>query len=322
MKKTWKLFLLSKQDIELAKEEVLALAKPENYILDENILILKPKTKIKLNKRLAYTNAIHRFLFETTTEQLEEKVKKFNWNKIYKRNFAVRVKIRKNRSQTFEKYIAEIIWKKLKNPEVNLKNPKTEINFFITKDKAYCGLLEHNIKKDWQERKPHLRPALHPSSLNPKLAKACINLTGIERGKLFDPFCGTGGILIEAGLMNLKPIGYDIDKIMVKKAKINLKYYKINAIVKQQNALQIKNKLGYVVTDLPYGKNTKKQNLEDLYLGFLRILEKKLKFKAAVMFPDFIDYKKLIKQTKFKIENEFSYYLHKSLTKKIILLSV
>jgi tRNA (guanine10-N2)-dimethyltransferase len=314
-----KLFLLSKQDVELAKDEVLALTKVKDYKIDDNILILK--TDKNLSKRLAYTNGIYKLLFESTHKQLENDVKKFNWNKIYKRNFAVRVNIRNWRSQSFENRISELIYDKLKNPKVYLKNPTTFINFFITKKKVYCCLLEHSIEKDWIERKAHLRPELHPSSLNPKLAKAVINLTGIEKGSVIDPFCGSGGILIEAGLMKLKPIGYDLDRIMINRTKINLKHYKIKAIVEQQNALKLKRKLDYVVTDLPYGKNTKKQNLEELYLDFLKLLEKKLTKKAVVMFPDFIDHKKLIKQTKLKIEKEFDYYLHKSLSKKILLLS-
>ncbi|MFC1727936.1 DNA methyltransferase [Nanoarchaeota archaeon] len=314
-----KLFNISKQDLELAKEEVLALTKAKEYKIDDNILILK--TNKKLDKRLSYTNGIYKFLFECGSKQLESAVKKFNWNKVYKKNFAVRVNVRNWRSQSFEKRIAEIIYDKLKNPKVYLKNPTTFINFFITKKKVYCCLLEHSIKKDWQERKAHLRPELHPSSLNPKLAKAVINLTGIEKGSLIDPFCGSGGILIEAGLMKLKPVGYDLDRIMVNRTKINLKHYKIKGEVKQENALKLKRKLDYVVTDLPYGKNTKKQNLEELYLNFLQLLEKKLTKKAVVMFPDFIDYKKLIKNTKLKIEKEFDYYLHKSLSKKILVLS-
>ena len=75
------------------------------------------------------------------------------------------------------------------------------------------------------ERKAHLRPELQPTSLHPRLARALINLTGIRKGILLEPFCGAGGILLEAGLMGIKTVGYDIDKIVLKKCKINLNFY-------------------------------------------------------------------------------------------------
>jgi len=60
------------------------------------------------------------------------------------------------------------------------------------------------LKSGFGKRKPHMRPGFHPSSLNPKLARAFVNLTGIRKGTIVDMFCGTGGILIEAGL--IRPI--------------------------------------------------------------------------------------------------------------------
>ena len=188
--------------------------------------------------------------------------------------------------------------------------------------KIICNNKEIEITKSFLKRKPHLRPQLHPSSLNPKLAKALINITGIKKGKLLDPFCGSAGILIEAAFMDLKPIGYDIDEVMLRRAIINLTHYKIkNFDLKLKDATKIKEKHDYIVTDLPYGKNTASKDLNKLYSSFLKNLKLILKKKAVISFPDFIDYKKLIKSAKLKIEKEFDYYLHKSLSKKIILIN-
>ena len=78
-----------------------------------------------------------------------------------------------------------------------------------------------------------------------------------EKEILLDPFCGTGGFLIEAGLMGIKSIGYDINKIMIKGCKDNLEYFKIKGYkIKTKNALNIDDKFNCLVTDLPYGLNS------------------------------------------------------------------
>ncbi|MFH1324651.1 MAG: hypothetical protein ABIH64_05350, partial [Nanoarchaeota archaeon] len=98
----------------------------------------------------------------------------------------------------------------------------------------------------------------------------------------------------------------------------------------------------YIVSDLPYGLNTsiwvkkgnenkklslkqkdKKQrikNIEEFYLKFLKILKKILKKKAVIIFPNYVNYKSLIKKANLKIEKEFSQFIHGSLTRKIVVL--
>ena len=197
----------------------------------------------------------------------------------------------------------------------------TRLSFSFLKRFAYTKKINNKeLKQEFSKRRAHLRPGFHPSSLNPKLARAFVNLTGIRKGTIVDAFCGTGGILIEAGLIGLKPIGYDIDKAMLKKAELNFKHYKIKYYrLYQKDARKIKRKFNYVVADLPYGIATKKFD-KNLYLDFLKNLKKILKKRAVIGFPDFCPYKKLVKQAKLKIINEFTIYLHKNLSKKIIVL--
>ena len=266
------LFLLSKEDIELAKEEVLALTKSKNHKLDENLLILN--TKKELTDRLAYTHYIFKLLFKTklNTKNFIRKINSFNWNKIYKNDFCVRVK---GKAKYTEPKLADLIWKRLRNPKVSLNNAKTNIFFIFTKDNIYATKLISNIKKDYDARKSHNRDIAQPYSLHPKLARAMVNLTGIQNGEIVDPFCGTGGILIEAGLMGLKPIGYDINPWMLKASEKNLKQFKIKSyILKQNDATKLKDKIMYLTADLPYSRNTKMANLDELYFNFLNNLKK------------------------------------------------
>ena len=248
-----------------------------------------------------------------------------------------------------EKNLAGYIWSSITKPKVDLSNPKTKIELFMVNDKVYCGLLIFENKENFEKRKAHLRPFQNPSSLHPKLARALVNISGINKQEtLLDPFCGTGGFLIEAGLMGIKAVGHDISKDMVKGSEENLKHFKIkNYKIINKNALNINKKFDYAVTDLPYGLNSnvylqfnknslkyksntinlknKKENsineIKQFYLKFLKTLRKALKNKAVVVFPSYVDYRRLLKTSKFRIEKEFSIYVHRSLTRKIVKVS-
>lgn len=305
------IFLLSKLNLNLSKEEVLQLFKIKSYELIDNLLIID--NKIKLYDRLAYTKAIYQLLFISNKKEIKKRIKSFNWNKIYKKNYCVRFNGTTNYN---ESEFADLIYRKLRNPKTNLEKPETLIELFFIKNKVIATKLIWKNKERFEKRKPHLRPELSPTSLDPRLARCLINLTGIKKGIILDPFCGTGGLLIEAGLSKLKPIGYDIDKITFKKCKINLDYYNIKDYkLYNKDSLTIKKKYDYIVTDLPYGQSSKKD--KQLYSNFLRILKKILKKRGVIVFPNKVN-KRLLR--KFKIIKEFKYYLHKNLTKNIILL--
>jgi len=371
------IFLLSGDYLDLGKEEVISLFNIQNYNLIDRLLIagLNENLDKNLVKRLALTKSIYKMLFECKIEDLTDSMKNFGWNSIYQDSFCLRIhdsndndykfnnkidnkKIKNKKFPTTsgvkgdgrnpfaipsEKELAGHIWRNVNNPKVDLENSKTQIQLFIIKNKAYCGLLVYENKEDFESRKSHKRPFPHPSSLHPKVARALANISGIkEKEILLDPFCGTGGFLIEAGLMGLKTLGYDINKIMINGCIRNLKHYKIkNYKIKNNNATNINDRFDYIVTDLPYGLNSnvmlkyekdwkkhrlnlkiqKKdfhKNLEQFYLLFLKNLRKKLKKKAVIVFPDYVDYKKLLKQSKFKIEKEFEQYVHRSLRREIV----
>ena len=61
--------------------------------------------------------------------------------------------------------------------------------------------------------------------------------------------------------------------------------------------------------------------MEEFYSEFLKNLRKKIKKKAVIVFPSYADYKKLLKKNGFKIEFEYSDYVHRSLTRKMVRVS-
>jgi len=292
------IFELSKEDLRLAEAEVLAQNQPKQFALIGNLLF---SDTAKHYKTLAYTKAVHKYLGEDET--------KINWQKLYKGSFCVRA------HGMDERAVAGRIWHKLKNPKVNLTKPKTKI--VILNQKYYAIELFHN-EEDFEKRKNKFRPEPHPSSMNPKLARVMINLTGAKKGdKLLDPFCGSGGILIEAGFAGLKPVGSDIDQIMLNRAKINMKHYKLNVKLKRQDATTIKEHYKYIATDLPYGKSTKVGNVKTLLTKFLN----NIKADTIVLgLPNFIKPESILKKSKYKIVQHFTHYHNKSLSKEIFVL--
>jgi len=215
---------LSKQNLALSQFEAMEHLGITKSKISENFLIIDINNfKESLIKDLAYTHNAYLVLFECSEDKLklEESIAKYDWQKHYKKNFCIRCI---NMDHDLEKMFASLIWKRLKKPKVNLTSPLTQYVFIKIDSRVYATVLAWENKKEELGRKAHLKPELHPSSLDPRLAKACVNIgVGTKKNAyVLDPFCGVGGILIEAGLMGHKAIGYDIDEVMARKAVINL----------------------------------------------------------------------------------------------------
>jgi tRNA G10 N-methylase Trm11 len=58
--------------------------------------------------------------------------------------------------------------------------------------------------------------------LPPKLARIMCNLTGLKRGIIWDPFCGSGTIPMEATILGYDILASDIDRQAVKATKANI----------------------------------------------------------------------------------------------------
>ena len=74
----------------------------------------------------------------------------------------------------------------------------------------------------WDDRTAPKRPFFKPISLDPRLARSMANIACPEGGKILDPFCGTGGIILEAAELSLKAYGSDADSRMVEGSRENL----------------------------------------------------------------------------------------------------
>ncbi len=91
---------------------------------------------------------------------------------------------------------------------------------------ACCALgwLAVESRRDFGDRQPTDRPFFQPGSMDPLEARALVNLAGARPGAtVLDPMCGTGGILLEAGLVGARLVGSDAQEKMVRGTRENLR---------------------------------------------------------------------------------------------------
>jgi Putative RNA methylase family UPF0020 len=74
--------------------------------------------------------------------------------------------------------------------------------------------------------------------LPPKLAQILINLTGVD-GRIWDPFCGSGALVMEGLLMGHPMVGSDIHAERVEGARKNIDWLKKEFGVKAEADLQV-----------------------------------------------------------------------------------
>lgn len=264
--------------------------------------------------RLAFVHKAYKFLFKCKKKDFIRELQKIPWKDFYKVDFCIRAR----NLEAKEAELAAIIWNALENPKVNLKHSSMQVEIIGHEDWAYCGiLLAENLEK-FYFRRPHLRPGFHPSSINPKLARACVNLSRLKKGQtLLDPFCGTGGILAEAAMMGINVIGYDIDPRMLSMAKKNFEFFKFkNYTLAQCDSTTAEMKADALVTDPPYGRSASLHKSEkvDLYEKVLENAYRQMKPGHIFVFiaPSTVKFK-----TNFKILASIDHFVHSGLTRKI-----
>jgi tRNA (guanine10-N2)-dimethyltransferase len=150
-------------------------------------------------------------------------------------------------------------------------------------DEGVCvlGWLEVESIRDFGERQPTDRPFFQPGSMAPLDARALANIAGAAPGRrILDPMCGTGGTVIEAGLVGADVVGTDAQWKMVRGTQRNLEELvgtgedQPDTAVARADATRLPLQDGLVdgvVFDAPYGRQSKiaSHELDDLVGGAL-----------------------------------------------------
>ena len=320
---------LGGENTDLGKYEALELLKFQKYspFLEkdyESIIVISTSKKIEKNiiARLSMTKRISHIIFTSKKRNVKDILNDLEEIKIDDLNFAIRQIGGKNLES--EK-TAILIGEKICNEnKTNLETPQVTVLFYQNReffislkyaevDTAYKRCLKHHISH---------RPYFSPIGIHPRIARAMINLSNCADNKsLIDPFCGTGGILIEGADMGLKVTGIDLKEKMIELSKGNLKHYGFEGNLINSDFKEISNlKFGSIVCDPPYGiaSTSGGENIKELMRRgldvFQNCMEKKQRLVVAVS-----DYR-TIKHKNLRQIYKFEWYIHKSLTRNIIVL--
>lgn len=280
-------------------------------------LVLIECTDPKALNSLAFTHEIGKVIFEGSPKELEKIELKAS-----KKSFKVRVK----GNPKLEREIGWLVNKKTKAP-VDLNAPKEIfLGFMFGKRFILSKQVFKRKREGFEQRKVKYRPFFHPTSMHPKYCRAMINLSGVRKGRVLDPFAGTGGMLIESAMLGNDTYGSDISETMALGAKQNLAHAGLDAKVKVADARGLSGyfriKFDAIVTDPPYGRSStlKGESLQSLYAKFLReaLLVLKNRARLVIVAPEEVDLEKMAKG--YKIEQKHFQRVHKSLCRNFFVL--
>lgn len=186
-----------------------------------------------------------------------------------------------------------------KHNDVNLREPDFIVRMQMC-DAVHIYVEQRVTDTDLLEkRKVGERPFFSPISLHPKYARALINLTGVKRGgTVLDPFCGTGGIVIEAAEMGMRAVASDFDEDMVIGCRENMDFYGLE--LADFETIDIGDigerfpEVDAVCTDPPYGRSTKTggEDIDRIYARAGEAIPRSLRHgaRAGVVLPHPVEF--------------------------------
>ena len=225
-----------------------------------------------------------------------------------------------------ERKLGEQILKTVKTSRVNLSNPKKTFFGVLTDNRFIFGLKTAEIiPKPFLERGPRRRPFFHPTAMPAKLARLMVNLAQPKMGDLMlDPFCGTGGMLVEAGLIGCRVVGFDAKPHMLRGGLKNLKHYeiKLEGVAIADARYPPVTGVDCIATDPPYGRSAStlgtntRRIVEDFLSAAADMLPRGAKICMAS--PETIQIGETAEEAGFKHLESHFVYVHRSLTREIV----
>ena len=219
----------------------------------------------------------------------------------------------------FERMIGSMI-----SGPVNLKNPEVEYRAILSEDRCYFGKVLFTFDRgSFDVRNPGKRDFFHPGVMMPRMARTLVNIGGVQPGDIvLDPFCGTGGILIEADLLGTRAVGSDFDPLMVQGSRQNLSG--ADLMLADATHLPFCDRgVDAVVTDFPYGQSVcikKADTMDMLYGDALEEIQRVLKTGKKAVVVTHRDISPIAAEY-FTIVQRHDQRVHKSLTRRILVLA-
>lgn len=328
-------FELSGEHGTLPKSEVIACIEAYGWTYKvtgdyDQLLVLETDAEpAMLARRLALTHNILRLIFLCPADEAEiiRNAGNADLSLDKGQTFVVRVSRVKTYgpiSASFERKLGAAIWRR--GHPVSLTAPDVVFRAIITEGICTFGRLVCQVNRTaFDERAPLKKPFFLPGVLMPRISRAVVNLTQIRAGRILDPFAGTGGTLVEAGLISkdIRAVGCDIQEKMARGMRKNMQFYGISYDVIRQDSLRMgiqDDAVDAVVTDFPYGQSTPvaAASPADFYRVALAEMLRVLKpgRRAVVVSKEPIE--KLLTDVGFNIVETHRQRIHRSLTRHIV----
>lgn len=287
----------------------------------------EPSSNHEIFSRITLTNYFGKLLYRGSSyKEYASSLKKYDFSFLENASFAVEQCNSSNDHQILpSKELARPIWNSLENPQVNLKNPDFKfLSLNLEAEFLFVEVLFEN-KKEYLQRMPKQRPVAKPYTLKSDMARVAVNYLKLKEGKVLDPFCGIGGILLEAYDMGFTCYGNDISWNDLQHLKTNFNYYFDTpqlhlSICDAREQFLAPQSVDGIVTDIPYGRASRRLGL-DLYDKFLKHASSMLKdgHRLVVIYANFVEFRDLA-LTYFTEIKQIDQYINKSMTRHILIL--
>jgi tRNA (guanine10-N2)-dimethyltransferase len=206
---------------------------------------------------------------------------------------------------------------------VDLDDPEHELNAFFAEGICALGWLVAESVRGYGDRRPTDRPFFQPGSMDPLLARALVNAAGARPGAtVLDPMCGTGGILVEAGLVGARTIGVDAQAKMASGSRANLAHYLDGgwgvARGDARSLPVVDGAVDAVVFDAPYGRQSKIEGRLDRLV--LEALEEARRVASRCVVVGDRPWAQPAHEAGWRTEAAFDRQVHRSLTRYVLAL--
>ncbi len=337
-------FLLSGEHVTLPSSELKAILETEGHeysVVGELRQVLRIKASIECVESIVRRAALTRvccselFCSKATTAEILRRSRSARFEEYLEKGKTFVVRARRIGesaprvdSSKLEREIGAIALDRVEQARVRLTNPDATFLGIITEDSFILGCKLAEIQpKPFVERRPRKRPFFHPSAMPAKLARCMVNLAQPKVGDLvLDLFCGTASMLIEAGLIGCRVVGFDVQWRMVRGSLRNLRYYGVmpEGMLRADARCPPIRQVDSMVTDPPYGRSAKTlgRPVNAIVKDFLSTAADCVPRgrRVCVASPKDARIDGMVEGSGFKLVESHYVYVHRSLTREIAVL--
>jgi tRNA (guanine10-N2)-dimethyltransferase len=340
------LFILSGEHNTLPQAELCAILESEGFYYsiqsrDKRILTMEVDSEGAriATLRAGLVNHASVVAFESRSEEsaILDSLQKIDFSKWVQPNDRFGVKVTRIQREPVEfdvdelqSKIGSVIWQNLNGQvEISLTVPDTLFLGVVNGNQFLFGPhLASRNRRAFSKRRSPFRPFFVPSAIHPKIARVLVNLSRARPGSHFlDPFCGTGGLLLEAAEIGCIAVGLDIDITMLKGSQQNLDHFKVPfyGCLADARTSPIRTKgIEAIAADPPYGRSSSTKGdavsslIEKSLASFAKILKPGGYLCIALPLEYFCE--DMIPSESFNIKERHTMRIHRSLRRHVIVL--